>query len=365
MSSPRRHDVRGRSRRTAAAALAIVGGLLLGACGDDGEPGVTIGGGDAAAEVGGRKISTDEVRQAVERGLKGEGVKVEADELGQQLLTTKIRLALMRVEAERQGYTLPAERVAKSRSDIDAQLAASGGVVKAAAAEGMGEPELAEFLEATTYQEELSARLGSEPPITDAAVDEAYTANKAQLETAEASHILVAEQALADRLVKELQVGADFAALAREHSTDKASGANGGALGAAPRGKYVAEFEKAVWESKVGELAGPVKTQFGYHIIKVTKRPSEAEIKQTVRTRLATEAGRMKLLDRVRKDIKVTVNPRYGRWDAEKLQVVPAAGDPDDPSTPAPSGGASQSGAPDPGAPEPEPGTPEPAPSTQ
>jgi foldase protein PrsA len=343
--------------------------MLLGACGDDGNPVVKIGGGDAAAEVGDRKISTDDVQQSVERGLEGEGLTVKADVLGQRLLTTKIRLALMREEAERQGYALPAERLAKARTEIEAQFAASGGVLKAAAAEGMGEPELGEFLEATTYQEELAARLGADPPITDAAVTEAYVANKEQLETVEASHILVKDKALADKLVKDLQGGADFAALAKEHSTDKASGANGGALGPNPRGRFVADFEKTVWSANVGELAGPVKTEFGYHIIKVTKRPSEAELKETVRTGLATQAGRIKLLDRIRKDIKVTVNPRYGRWDAEKLEVVPAAGDPDDPSTPAPSGGsAPATGVPEPGAPEPgapEPGAPEPSPSTQ
>jgi foldase protein PrsA len=347
--------------------------MLLGACGDeDGNPVLNIGGGDAAAEVGDRKISTDEVQRAVERGLEGEGVKVEADALGQQLLTTKIRLALMREEAERQGYTLPAERVAKSRSDLETQLKQAGGVDKAAAAEGMGAAELAEFIEATTYQEELSAKLGMEPPITDAAVKEAYDANKAELETVEASHILVKDKALADKLVSDLKGGADFAALAKEHSTDKGSGANGGALGPTPRGRFVAEFEKTVWSAPVGEVTEPVKTEFGYHIIKVTKRPSEAELKEVVRTRLATQAGRMKLLERVRKGIKVTVNPRYGRWDAEKLQVVPAAADPDDPSTPAPSGppqsGSPAPGAPEPGAPqpgEPEPGAPEPSPSTQ
>lgn len=88
---------------------------------------------------------------------------------------------------------------------------------------------------------------------------------------AHARHILVPDQDQARRLKQEIEDGADFAALAREHS-ECPSGRRGGDLGQFGRGQMVAEFDRAVFEGPVGEVLGPVKTQFGYHLIEVTER---------------------------------------------------------------------------------------------
>ncbi|MDO5301275.1 MAG: peptidylprolyl isomerase [Tissierellia bacterium] len=85
--------------------------------------------------------------------------------------------------------------------------------------------------------------------------------------TVRAAHILVDEEEKAKEIHQELQNGGDFGALAREHSTCP-SKAQGGDLGDFPRGAMVAEFDEAAWNLKDGELSAPVKTQFGYHIIK-------------------------------------------------------------------------------------------------
>lgn len=84
-----------------------------------------------------------------------------------------------------------------------------------------------------------------------------------------ASHILVKKRSEADRLHKELQGGADFAELARKHSTCSSS-KKGGSLGFFTRGKMVKPFEKAAFSLAKGELSEVVKTEFGYHIIKRT-----------------------------------------------------------------------------------------------
>lgn len=81
-----------------------------------------------------------------------------------------------------------------------------------------------------------------------------------------ASHILVATQEEAEALVAELEGGADFAELAREHSTGP-SGPNGGQLGWFTAGMMVPSFEEAVFALEVGEVSPPVETRFGWHVV--------------------------------------------------------------------------------------------------
>ena len=85
-----------------------------------------------------------------------------------------------------------------------------------------------------------------------------------------ASHILVEKQSQAFKLLSDLNDGAKFEDLAKQHSTCP-SGKRGGDLGAFGRGQMVKPFETAAFDLKVGEVTKePVKTQFGYHIIKRT-----------------------------------------------------------------------------------------------
>lgn len=85
-----------------------------------------------------------------------------------------------------------------------------------------------------------------------------------------ASHILVEKQSQALKVLEELKAGADFGGLAKKYSTCP-SGKRGGDLGQFGRGQMVREFEQAAFALKPGQVTEqPVKTQFGYHIIKRT-----------------------------------------------------------------------------------------------
>jgi peptidyl-prolyl cis-trans isomerase C len=84
-----------------------------------------------------------------------------------------------------------------------------------------------------------------------------------------ASHILVKTEDDAQRMMKRITDGEDFAAVARRFSSCP-SGKNGGDLGWFGKGQMVPEFEQAAFETEPGKVVGPVKTQFGYHVIKVT-----------------------------------------------------------------------------------------------
>ena len=86
-----------------------------------------------------------------------------------------------------------------------------------------------------------------------------------------ASHILVSNEREANRILEEIRKGKDFSEMAKRYSTCP-SGKSGGDLGFFGKGQMVKEFEDAAFSLKEGELSKPIKTQFGYHIIKVTGR---------------------------------------------------------------------------------------------
>lgn len=125
-------------------------------------------------------------------------------------------------------------------------------------------------------------------------------------EERKASHILIAvpstatpaqqKQALAkaEELRAKLQKGADFAALAREYSADKGSAVHGGDLGFVRRGVMVKEFDAALFGLKPGQISAPVKTQYGYHLIKLT----------------AVKPGSKKTFEQVKGDLRDKVRHR-------------------------------------------------------
>ena len=89
--------------------------------------------------------------------------------------------------------------------------------------------------------------------------------------TASARHILVDSQQACENLKNELTGGADFAQLAREHSNCP-SGQQGGDLGQFRQGQMVPEFDRVVFSAPINAVQGPIKTEFGWHLLEVTSR---------------------------------------------------------------------------------------------
>lgn len=134
-------------------------------------------------------------------------------------------------------------------------------------------------------------------------------------EEIQARHILVETEAEARDLLKQLEAGGDFAALAKAKSKDKGSGAQGGDLGWFPPQVMVEEFAKAVQTIPVGTLGkDPIKTQFGWHIIKVEGRrnkqpPAYDDMKDRIKDELADKAIEAMLKDMVVKTDVKAFNP--------------------------------------------------------
>jgi peptidyl-prolyl cis-trans isomerase C len=178
--------------------------------------------------------------------------------------------------------------------------------------------------------------------ISDDDLKKQYEANKAQYEQVKARHILIAfkgspaaqegkaelteeqAKAKAEELRKQIVGGASFDELAKKESDDVGSGSRGGDLGEFARGQMVPEFEKAAFDAKVGDVTPVVRTQFGYHIIKVDGHASTPfdQVKPTLerterQTRLQAE------LDKMKTAAKPTFNDTY--FAAPAAPADPAA----------------------------------------
>ncbi|MHC4265451.1 MAG: peptidylprolyl isomerase [Planctomycetota bacterium] len=89
--------------------------------------------------------------------------------------------------------------------------------------------------------------------------------------TAAARHILVETEDQCNELKTQIEEGADFVELAKEHSQCP-SGQSGGDLGEFSPGQMVKEFDEVVFSAEIGKVHGPIQTQFGYHLIEITSR---------------------------------------------------------------------------------------------
>ncbi|MCF3594739.1 peptidylprolyl isomerase [Rhodobacteraceae bacterium LMO-12] len=138
--------------------------------------------------------------------------------------------------------------------------------------------------------------------VTEDAINKAYE-EKYAAETPSkeyrASHILVETEEAAQALVEELNGGADFATLAKEHSTGP-SGPSGGDLGWFGTGRMVPEFENAVTALEVDAVSPPVKTDFGWHVIKLFEtRLAQAPALDAVRDQIVADLQNQMVEDRI------------------------------------------------------------------
>jgi peptidyl-prolyl cis-trans isomerase D len=149
--------------------------------------------------------------------------------------------------------------------------------------------------------------------VPPAEIEKAYNNNIDQYTTPEqvrASHILLktegkddaAVKAKAEEILKQARAGADFAELAKKNSEDDASAKNGGDLDYFGRGRMVPEFDTAVFAMQPGQISDLVKTQYGYHIIKLVDKKNAttrtlAEVRQQITDQLAYERAQAQASD--------------------------------------------------------------------
>ncbi|WP_251554992.1 peptidylprolyl isomerase [Neobacillus muris] len=227
--------------------------------------GITLKKDEAVAKFNGEAITKDE--------LYNEMVKQYGSATVDQMIADKIVAA----EAEKKKISISDDEVDKQ---IDALKESYGGedmfnqmLTSNNATLDQVKKDLKDYL---TIKKLLEPQI----KITDEEMKTYFEENKdsfAEPEQVKASHILVADEATAKEVKQKLDEGADFAELAKQYSTDEGTKENGGELGYFGKGDMVAEFEDAAFSLEVNKISDPVKTDYGYHIIKVEDKKEAKE----------------------------------------------------------------------------------------
>ena len=171
----------------------------------------------------------------------------------------------------------------------------------------------------------LKAKFTDDTKISESEMKKYYEENKDDFytDTVTASHILLKTiddngnelsdekkkeaKKKAEEALKKVKSGEDFAQVAKEYSEDSTA-SNGGELGTFGRGQMVSEFENAAFSMKPGEISDIIKTQYGYHIIKVTERVDEQksydDVKDEIKSTLASQEY-SKYIEKIEKNTKI------------------------------------------------------------
>jgi peptidyl-prolyl cis-trans isomerase C len=190
-------------------------------------------------------------------------------------------------------------------------------ILVAKAAEGKKVQDTPEFKSRTAFTRnkllmELLLQQEGKAALTDKAIKAVYDDAVKQMSTDQevrARHILVPTEKEAQAILDELKRGTDFAELARQKSKDPGAAAEGGDLGYFTKDQMVPEFSEVAFKLNKGELSDPIKTQFGWHIIRVedkrSKRPPDfADVKDQVETYVIRRA-QTELITKLRQGAKI------------------------------------------------------------
>lgn len=277
------------------------------------------------------------------RGPQGSANRLDAQrEILSDLIRTEVGLQMARRMKITSDESDVEARLSAVRSNFDGDKAFQ----TALKAEGLNERELRGFLENDSVLARVKETVGRNAKATDQEIEQYYNLNKSQFdEQVKIAHVVVcanfdqekrscavspADQQRASEIAERARNGEDFGALAREFSVDTVSKERNGELDFFSRGDVVPELEEAAFGlSQVGDIADPVQTPFGFHVLKLLAigRPFE-EAKPLIADALANQKGNAAyeewLIDAV-KGAQVKVNPKLGVFDDISQSVIPKA----------------------------------------
>ena len=311
-------------------ALSVVAVLALSACADS--PAAP----SAAAVVNGSDITDAQLQQeadlfrflgAINQSPCGQQESGETAEAAcnRFALTNLIQERLIETYADANGIEVTDKQVTDIIGQLDQSLGADA-VEKALTKEGLDREDL-KVLARTVLLFQAAQQKITESQLGEDKLKQMYQDQIADFTTVQADHILVKTEAEAQDVYDQVTApGAtrdDFLALAKEVSIDPSAKQNSGSLGSAVAATYVPEFAAAVVGLEPGEISQPVKTDFGWHVIRLEDKQVTpfAEAKQKLVQSQAIVVFNEWLRSQADEQ-GVEVNPTFGRWDNENLQVV-------------------------------------------
>jgi peptidyl-prolyl cis-trans isomerase C len=246
---------------------------------------------DVVARVNGEGITRAEFEKALQNIEANAGGPVPAeqrDRVFRSVLDQMIGYKLLIQETKTRKLTVPDAELDKRIAQIQSQFPSEEAFKQTLTQQNVTLAQLrADARNDLLVSNMLQTELGSKVTVTPEQLDDFYKKNPGQFQQPErvrASHILIGfpqnadeaaksqARAKAAEVLKDVKAGKDFAALAKQHSTDPGSGANGGDLGFFQQGQMVGPFDKAAFSMKPGETSELVETDFGVHIIRVVDR---------------------------------------------------------------------------------------------
>jgi foldase protein PrsA len=269
--------------------------LIVSGCGlieKDSTEGKVIDGKDVVASVNEEHVSksdfdiqADRVKTALEANGQdfstAEGKK-NFQEIKKKVLDSMIRDIIALQQAKKSDVSLKEGQLEEAIVQLEAYHGGKDALDNYLKNQNMDRAEFSELLKEQLIINNLKEKLTSDITVTDDDVKKYYNENSEMFKLSSpeirASHILVATEDEAKKVLSQLKEGKDFAELAKKYSTDNTTSVEGGDLGFFGKGQMVPEFEKAAFALKPGEISDIVKSEFGYHIIKVTGERSSLKL---------------------------------------------------------------------------------------
>jgi len=285
--------------------------LVLTGCGGGGDESVPA---DAIAEVDGQDISKADFQRAIDQAKRGYDARQSpfpkpGSPEYEQLKNQAVAYLVQRAEFEKEAADLDIEITDKQVQDRLAQIKKQyfqndEKKYKAQLKKSnLTEAQVLDDVRAQILSEELFKKVAQDVKVTDADIQKFYKEHPDQYQVPEQrdiAHILVKKKALADQLYSQIQNGANFSALAKKFSQDPGSKNAGGKM-TISKGQTVAPFDQTAFLMKNGQVSHPVKTEFGYHIIKAlgpvkgAKTTPISDVKQSIKAQLEQQKKNEKM----------------------------------------------------------------------
>jgi parvulin-like peptidyl-prolyl isomerase len=282
--------------------LALIAVLALAACGGGGTSSADVPEG-AVAVVGDKTVTKEEFDQLIEQQKKSAEAQkqdfpapgtAQYEALKATVVKGLVEQKEWELEGEAMGVQVTDQEIETELNKLKQQYFKGDEQKYSAelAKQGLTDEDVRNELRTRILTNKIYEAVTKKVTVSDADIQAYYDKNSTQYQqpaSREVRHILVKNEALAQKLHDQIQGGADFAKLAEKYTQDQASKADGGKF-TAFKGRTVAPFDKFVFSAKTGDLSDPIKTEFGWHIIEVlsaVKPPTTTpldQVKDSIKT---------------------------------------------------------------------------------